>query len=165
MLRTLQKCPARGLPPALRPTIAKDILQDQVSASHPYAAVAVPPLAAALGIPHAYPGVVHVPDDPALGPYRADFANQVFLFEAREQLDADKTDNMVKTWGRPRKDKDNRIDQATVLRAGPFFSASIKHITSLSVTDLCRPFARAAGALPQRAITFCSLLVIPFPCK
>ncbi|AMJ66708.1 hypothetical protein [Hymenobacter sp. PAMC 26628] len=38
VVRTLQKYPERGLPPALRPTIAKDILQDQVSASHPYAA-------------------------------------------------------------------------------------------------------------------------------
>ena len=43
--------------------------------SHPYAAVVVPPLAAALGVPHAYPRVVHVPDDQALGLYRADFAN------------------------------------------------------------------------------------------
>lgn len=76
VLRTLQKYPERGLPPALRPTIAKDILQDQVSASHPYAAVVVPPLAAALGIPHANPEVVYVPDDPALGPYRADFADK-----------------------------------------------------------------------------------------
>ncbi|WP_204376160.1 hypothetical protein [Hymenobacter coccineus] len=117
VVRTLQKYPERGLPPALRPTIAKDILQDQVSASHPYAAVVVPPLAAALGIPHANPEVVYVPDDPALGPYRADFANQVFLFEEREPLDADKTDNTVKAQGRLQKDNDNRVDQATVLRA------------------------------------------------
>ncbi|MGI4884530.1 MAG: BamA/TamA family outer membrane protein [Janthinobacterium lividum] len=117
VLRTIQKYPERGLPPALRPTIAKDILQDQVSASHPYAAVVVPPLAAALGIPHANPEVVYVPDDPALGPYRQDFANQVFLFEEREPLDADKTDNTAKAQGRLQKDNDNRVDQATVLRA------------------------------------------------
>ena len=47
VLRTIQKYPERGLPPTLRPTIAKDILQDQVSASHPYAALVVPPLAEA----------------------------------------------------------------------------------------------------------------------
>ncbi|RZK94163.1 MAG: hypothetical protein EOO62_30980, partial [Hymenobacter sp.] len=81
VLRTIQKYPERGLPPALRPTIAKDILQDQVSTSHPFAALAVPPLAQALGVPHANPEVVYVPDDPALGEYRKDFANQVFLFE------------------------------------------------------------------------------------
>ncbi|HET9501945.1 MAG TPA: BamA/TamA family outer membrane protein [Hymenobacter sp.] len=117
VLRTLQKYPERGLPPTLRPTIAKDILQDQVSASHPYSSVVVPPLAAALGIPHANPEVVYVPDDPALGEYRKDFANQVFLFEEREPLDADKTDNTEKTQARLQKDNDNYVDQATVLRA------------------------------------------------
>jgi hypothetical protein len=117
VLRTIQKYPERGLPPALRPTIAKDILQDQVSASHPYAALVVPPLAAALGIPHANPEVVYVPDDPALGQYRKDFANQVFLFEEREPLDADKTDNTEKTQARLQKNHDNRVDQPTVLRA------------------------------------------------
>ena len=117
VLRTLQKYPERGLPPTLRPTIAKDILQDQVSASHPYSSVVVPPLAEALGIPHANPEVVFVPDDPALGEYRQDFANQVFLFEEREPLDADKTDNTEKTQARLQKDNDNYVDQATVLRA------------------------------------------------
>jgi hypothetical protein len=117
VLRTIQKYPERGLPPALRPTIAKDILQDQVSASHPYSAVVVPPLAAALGIPHANPEIVFVPDDPALGQYRQDFANQTFLFEEREPLDAEKTDNTQKAQDRLQKDNDNRVDQATVLRA------------------------------------------------
>jgi hypothetical protein len=117
VLRTIQKYPERGLPPTLRATIAKDILQDQVSASHPYSAVVVPPLAQALGIPHAHPEVVFVPDDPALGQYQKDFANQVFLFEEREPLDADKTDNTEKAQNRLEKDHDNRVDQVTVLRA------------------------------------------------
>ncbi len=117
VLRTIQKYPERGLPPTLRPTIAKDILQDQVSASHPYSSVVVPPLAEALGIPHANPEVVYVPDDPALGEYRKDFADQVFLFEEREPLDADKTDNTEKAQRRLQDDNDNYVDQATVLRA------------------------------------------------
>jgi hypothetical protein len=117
VLRTIQKYPERGLPPTLRPTIAKDILQDQVSSSHPYSALAVPPLAEALGIPHAHPEIVYVPDDPALGEFRKDFANQVFLFEEREPLDADKTDNTEKTQKRLEKDNDNQVDQQTVLRA------------------------------------------------
>jgi hypothetical protein len=117
VLRTIQKYPERGLPPTLRPTIAKDILQDQVSASHPYSALVVPPLAQALDIPHANPQIVFVPDDPALGQYRQDFANQVFLFEEREPLDADKTDNTEKAQKRLQKDNDNRVDQALVLRA------------------------------------------------
>lgn len=117
VLRTIQKYPEKGLPPNLRPTVAKDILQDQVSAAHPFSALTVPPLASALGIPHSNPKIVYVPDDPALGEYRKDFANQVFLFEEREPLDAEKTDNTEKVQRKLQDDNDNRVDEKTVLRA------------------------------------------------
>ena len=117
VLRTIQKYPERGLPENLRPTIVKDILQDQVVTAHPYSSVTVPPLAAALGIPHANPQIVYVPDDSALGAYRADFANAVFLFEEREPLDADRTDNTEKTQRKLEEDNDVRVDQEIVLRA------------------------------------------------
>ncbi|MGZ3872276.1 MAG: BamA/TamA family outer membrane protein [Mucilaginibacter sp.] len=117
VLRTIQKYPERGLPPRLRPTVAKDILQDQVSAAHPFGALAVPPLAQALGIPHSNPQIVYVPDDPALGKYAKDFANKVFLFEEREPLDADKTDNTEKVQRKLKEDNDNRVDEKTVLKA------------------------------------------------
>jgi hypothetical protein len=117
VLRTIQKYPERGLPPNLRATIAKDILQDQVVTAHPYASVTVPPLAAALGIPHANPKIVYVPDDPALGEYRKDFANAVFLFEEREPVDAASTDNTEKTQRKLEEDNDTRVNQQIVLRA------------------------------------------------
>ena len=37
VIRSIQKYPERGLPPNLRKSIAKDILQDQVVTSHPFA--------------------------------------------------------------------------------------------------------------------------------
>jgi hypothetical protein len=117
VLRTIQKYPEKGLPVDLRPTVAKDILQDQVSAAHPFSALTVPPLALALGIPHSNPEIVYVPDDPALGDYRQDFANQVFLFEEREPLDAEKTDNTEKVQRKLQDDNDNRVDEKIVLRA------------------------------------------------
>ena len=117
VLRTIQKYPEKGLPVDLRPTVAKDILQDQVSAAHPFSALTVPPLAQALGVPHSNPKIVYVPDDPALGDYRKDFANQVFLFEEREPLDADKTDNTAKVQRKLQDDNDNRVNEKTVLRA------------------------------------------------
>jgi len=117
VLRTIQKYPEKVLPANLRPTIAKDIVQDQISAEHPFAALTVPIMAEALGIPHAHPKVVYVPDDPALGQYRKEFANQVFLFEEREPLDADKTDNTPKAQRKIQDDNDNRVDQHLVLRA------------------------------------------------
>ncbi|MDO3640853.1 BamA/TamA family outer membrane protein [Mucilaginibacter sp. L3T2-6] len=117
VLRTIQKYPEKVLPPNLRKTIAKDIIQDQISAEHPFSALVVPPLAQALGIPHAHPQIVYVPDDPAFGKYRKDFANQVFLFEEREPLDADKTDNTEKVEKKIQEDNDTHANQALFLRA------------------------------------------------
>ncbi|MDB5250124.1 MAG: hypothetical protein JWQ40_4518 [Segetibacter sp.] len=116
VLRTIQKYPEQGLPEKLRKTIAKDILQDQVVTGHPYAALTVPPFAKALDIPHANPQIVFVPDDPALGSYRGDFANSVLLFEEREP-DSLKTDNSEKAQSKLQEDNDTRIEQKLVLRA------------------------------------------------
>lgn len=117
VLRSVQKYPERGLPKKLKATIAKDILQDQVITSHPYAALTVPPLAKALGILHTNPQIVYVPDDPALGKYRADFANSVLLFEEREPAGAPDTDNTEKAQKKVEEDHDVRFDQKLVLRA------------------------------------------------
>ncbi|RVU03176.1 hypothetical protein EOD41_02120 [Mucilaginibacter limnophilus] len=117
VLRTLQKYSDRKLPANLKKTIARDILQDQISSMHPFGALAVPPLAQALDIPHANPEIIYVPDDPALGEYRKEFANQVFMFEEREPLDAEKTYNSEKVREKVRDDNDNRIEEKLVLRA------------------------------------------------
>ncbi len=117
VLRTVQKYPERGLPENLRKTVARDILQDQVSGTHPFSALTVPPLAEALGIPHANPEIVYVPDDTALGEYRKDFANGIFLFEEREPLESSKTDNTTKVQQKLQEDNDARVEQKLVLRA------------------------------------------------
>ncbi|GAB3821389.1 hypothetical protein GCM10028895_23450 [Pontibacter rugosus] len=118
VLRTIQKDPEKALPENLRPTVAKDIVQDQISASHPFASLVVPPLAKALGILHAEPEVVYLPDDPALGEYRAEYANAVYLFEEREPIAAGlDTDNTEKVLEKLEEDNDNRVDQRAVLRA------------------------------------------------
>lgn len=117
VLRTIQKNPGRGLPENLRQTVYQRILQDQVSTVHPYAPLTVPTLAAALQIPHANPEVVYLPDDPALGEYRQEFANGVYLLEERAPLYLDDTDNTEKILNRLRKDNDRRVDQRKVLRA------------------------------------------------
>jgi hypothetical protein len=116
-LRTIQKYPGRALPDYLKKTIAEDILQDQVSTSHPYAALTVPPMADALGISHTNPKIVYLGDDPGLGKYRKDFANQVYLFEERQPLDGTKTDKTEKVQKKLEEDNDNRVDQKLLLRA------------------------------------------------
>jgi hypothetical protein len=117
VLRTIQKYAERVLPPNLRTGVARDILQDQVSTANPFAALTVPPLADALHILHANPQIVYVPDDPALGKYRKDFAKDVFLFEEHEPLESDKTDNTTKVQEKLRGDNDVRFDDKMVLRA------------------------------------------------
>lgn len=116
-LRTVQKYPEKAMPKYLRKTIASDILQDEVTTSHPFAALTVPPMAEALGIPHSNPQIVYLPDDPALGEYRKEFADQVFLFEEEGPLDGAKTSKTEKVQEKLQEDNDNRANQKLLLRA------------------------------------------------
>ncbi|MEO6732631.1 MAG: BamA/TamA family outer membrane protein [Ferruginibacter sp.] len=117
ILRTIQKYPEQALPANLRAGLAKDILQDQVVTAHPFASLTVPPFAAALGIPHAHPEIVFVPDDPSLGEFRKEFGNAVFLLEEREPLEGEGSDNTEKVQQELQEDNDTRVEQKIVLRA------------------------------------------------
>ena len=117
VLRSVQKYPERVLPPTLRAGLTKAIIQDQTSTANPFASLTVPPLCDALGIPHANPEIVYIGDDPGLGKYSKDYKNNVFLFEEREPLESDKTDNTKKVQAKQRKDNDVRVDAKLVLRA------------------------------------------------
>ncbi|MBD0259710.1 MAG: metallophosphoesterase, partial [Cytophagales bacterium] len=85
VLRSVDKRTQAVLPQSLRGTLADDLLQDQISASHPYGALAVPGLAAAAGVYASRPELVFVPDDPRLGKYQALFANTVAMLEERPE--------------------------------------------------------------------------------
>src|SRR5690606_14973380 len=77
VLRSIEKYPDKTLPEELRQTFIKDAIVDGISASYPFAALSVPPLLQATKIPHTKPMLVFLPDDPALGQYRSDFANKL----------------------------------------------------------------------------------------
>src|SRR5690606_14889267 len=96
VLRSIQKFPERSLPESLRKTIAKDIVQDQISIAHPFGALTVPPFNKVLGIPHAAPELVYVGDNPALGEYQGIFKNRPYMFEPRMPFEDSKTDNTLK---------------------------------------------------------------------
>lgn len=106
-----------ALPPDLRGTFVKDVVQDGVSASYPFAALSVPDLAAAAGIHHAKPKLVYLPDDPRLGKYRADFANTLSILEEREPGRFKKTINTFDLVEKLEDDNDNRVDQQEFLKA------------------------------------------------
>ena len=95
---------------------AADLVSDGVSASYPYAALSIPALAEAAGIPHGSAKVVYIPDDPRLGEYRKDFANMMALYEDRLPESVEKgytTDEIVE---KLEKDNDNDIDQLALLK-------------------------------------------------
>ncbi|MCC9138883.1 BamA/TamA family outer membrane protein [Pontibacter silvestris] len=116
VLRSVEKYPERALPENMKAPVAKDVLTDLISTAHPYAQLAVPPLAEALHIPHTKPQIVYVPDDPALGKYRDNFANSVALFEQHGPVEED-TDNTFKVLDKLEEDNDNTVDQRLLLRA------------------------------------------------
>ena len=106
-----------ALPPDLRGTFVKDLVQDGVSASYPYAALSVPVLAEAAGVIHAKPKLVFVADDYRLERHRVDFANSLGLLEEREPGGFKKTVNTLELADKLKDDNDNRVDQSLFLRA------------------------------------------------
>lgn len=124
-LRSIEKFPEKAVPEILRKTFAQDLVQDQISAAHPYGAIIVPSLARAAGIYHTNPKLVYLPDDPRLGDYREKFGNQLMLFEERPAGsgkgqgffgNADKIVSTDKLLEKLREDNDNSVDQSFVLR-------------------------------------------------
>ena len=121
-LRTVDKDPEKALPKNLRGTLAQGIVQDMISASHPYAPLVIPDLANAAGLTAVKPEFFFVPDDPALGLYRGLFANTVCMLEDREpgSTRATKEENS-KTTGKVinkmLEDNEHHVDQEKVLNA------------------------------------------------
>lgn len=126
VLRSVNKDPAAILPEGLRQTFAEDIIQDQMSSSHPYGALAVPRLAEAVDIYHTQPKVVYIPFTPQLGPYLDEFGGMMALMEIRPDEDLSEfarfgeSKNVVSTatmFGKLREDNDDVVDVKTFLRA------------------------------------------------
>jgi len=66
VFRSVDKDPTLALPPELRATFAKALVQDQISSAHPGAPLVVAPLLDAAGILHVEPRIALLPDDPRL---------------------------------------------------------------------------------------------------
>ena len=84
VLRSVEKYPDAILPDQLKETIVSDIVTDAMSAQHPYSALIVPPIANAVGVPHAHPVIGIVAPDSVLGSYAKTFEGSVCLLEERE---------------------------------------------------------------------------------
>ncbi|OUJ75785.1 metallophosphoesterase [Hymenobacter crusticola] len=128
-LRGLNKDPSAVLPEALRAGAAKDILQDQISAQHPYGALPIPPLASAAGILHTNPELRYIPQDPRLEQYYERFSNTPVFLEEDAKDDQSNVEslgnakNLVgtdKVLERLEEDNDNRVDEKAFARSRLF---------------------------------------------
>ena len=79
--RSLHKEPDRALPPEWRQGWTSQLIRDRTACTHPAAGVVRSRLAAAAGIPIPPVRLVMMPDDPALGTFRATFANRMGTIE------------------------------------------------------------------------------------
>ncbi len=100
----------------LQSEAAADLIADGISASYPYVALSIPVLAKAAGVPHNDVKLVYIPDDPALGKYKEDFANMLALYEARYPDSVKKVYNSDDVIEKLEKDNDNDVDQAALLK-------------------------------------------------
>ena len=78
--RGLDKDPSNILPEELQDTFVEELVQDQMAAQHPAGALVADELARAAGVPTVPIRLVVLPDDPALGEERKDFAGLVGTF-------------------------------------------------------------------------------------
>jgi hypothetical protein len=69
------------LPEGLRDQFPASVVKDTVSGTHPAAAVILPVLAEAAGVADTHPRLVILPDDPALGEFREQFAGEFGTFD------------------------------------------------------------------------------------
>jgi hypothetical protein len=127
VLRSVDKTTAAAIPRALEETLAADIVQDQISASHPYGALAIPLLAQAAGVYSTHPKVVYVADDARLGKYQTLFANTLNILEERPDKEQSanseqekKVYSTTKLLSRLQADNDHRVNEHEVLRARLF---------------------------------------------
>ncbi len=128
-LRSIQKDPSPTLPKPLKYSFADDVVQDQISSSHPFGAFILPLLGDAAGIYHTNPRMVYIPDTEKLGQYRDEFGGVLAMIEQ----DADEdwsdykgfgfTENAVSTESVLEDlldNNENRVDEENLLRARLF---------------------------------------------
>jgi hypothetical protein len=129
VLRSIDKSFGRALPEIYRGTFIEKSVNDQVSIAHPYSAITIPPMAAAVGIYHTNPIIRYVPKQKALDTFNNSFGNDIYLLEQRpdenweEAANFGNASNIISTEKLLQKlleDNDNLVDQEMYVRARLF---------------------------------------------
>jgi hypothetical protein len=87
VLRSVDKDASGSVPAGWRRWLLGGLMKDQTSVIQPYGAYVAAELADAAGVYHANPRLVYLSDDPALGEFRARYANALYLLEERPDGD------------------------------------------------------------------------------
>nr|MDQ6902822.1 hypothetical protein [Bacteroidota bacterium] len=120
-LRSVDKRLGKVLPGIFKGTFIERLLNDEVSMSHPYAAITVPVMAQAAGVYHTTPQFFYLPRQAALDTFNDKYAGKVYLFEQRLKGDwanADNLGNFDKYYDtadvlkKLKEETENHIDQA-----------------------------------------------------
>lgn len=122
-LRSIKKYPGKVIPDFLKKTIGEKIVEDDISASYPYAALSMRTFSRAAGVPYLKNSLTYLPDDTALGKFRDKYKETLTLMEEREPYELfgnpDKKLEGLSTlevnYKLQEKNK-NRVDQLSVLR-------------------------------------------------
>lgn len=83
VLRSIMKSATKTTPEFARNSWVENLLQDGLSASHPYGAFVIPKLSKAANIYYTEPKLVYVPKQTTLGIYNENFGNELYLYEDR----------------------------------------------------------------------------------
>lgn len=128
-LRSVDKRLGKVLPKEFLGTWIEDLVNDEVSMSHPYAAATVPGMADAAGIYHTSPVYVYLPKQNALDTFNNKYGNNVYLFEQRIKGDWSNDNNLgnfdefIDTEELMKNifsETENRVDQKAFLKARLF---------------------------------------------
>jgi hypothetical protein len=93
-LRSVDKSLAKVIPPIFHKTFVADLVNDEVSMSNPYGALAVPVMADAIGINHTLPKYYYLPRQKALDTLNDKYAGKVYLLEQRPKGNWSNADNL-----------------------------------------------------------------------
>jgi len=129
VIRSVDKNLKVVIPKIFYNTFIADIVGDEISMSHPYAALTVPMLAEAAKIYHTNPRYVFIPQQPALDSFNKEYGNKLFLLEQRpdgDWGDADNLGNFKKFFSSEKvredisEDKSREVDQRAFVKARLF---------------------------------------------
>ena len=126
VFRSVDKDPTLALPPELRATFVRDLIQDQISSGHPGAPLVVAPLLDAARILHAEPRVFVLPDDRRLAGFECARPGMLGMIEERPTVGPDNDPTLVgavglastkKLFEHLERDPRNRVDSRAYLAA------------------------------------------------